>query len=152
MDGLLIVDKPAGITSRRVVDVVRRLTGERRMGHGGTLDPLAEGVLVIAMGVATRLLEYVTDESKRYEASVVLGATSQTDDAEGLVTVQDPAPSFTREAIEATLARFRGPIVQRPPAYSAVSVGGRRLYSLARSGAEVEAPERTVTLHELDLV
>ncbi len=152
MNGLLVVDKPVGVTSRRVVDVVRRLSRERAVGHAGTLDPLASGVLVLALGASTRLLEYVIGHDKRYVTTVVLGATSATDDGEGPVTVSDPAPAFTCEQIERVVATFRGTLVQRPPSFSAVSVGGQRLYQLARAGRPIEAPARQVHIYSMDVM
>lgn len=152
MDGLLVVDKPRGMTSRRVVDVIGRLTRERTAGHGGTLDPLAEGVLIVALGKATRLVEYLSSLDKRYAVTAVLGATSGTDDAEGPVEVTDEAPDLPVERIEAALASLRGEISQRPPAFSAVSVGGQRLYAAARAGRSIEAPPRTVTIYDLHVV
>lgn len=151
MDGLLVVDKPPGITSRRAVDVARRLARERTAGHGGTLDPLAEGVLIVALGKATRLLEYLTSLDKRYSATAVLGATSATDDAEGPIEVRDPAPDLPARRIEAAMESLRGEISQRPPAFSAVSVEGQRLYAAARAGRPIEAPRRTVTVYGLEL-
>jgi tRNA pseudouridine55 synthase len=152
MDGIIVIDKPKGITSRRAVDVVRRLSGQRRIGHGGTLDPLASGVLVVALGNATRILEYVIAGDKRYDATIVLGATSTTDDAEGAVEVVDVAPDYTLDVLQRSLLRFRGAIAQRPPAYSAIALDGRRLYERARRGEYVQAPERRVTIYDVVMV
>jgi tRNA pseudouridine55 synthase len=149
-DGILIVAKDPGNTSHDVVALVRRLTGTRRAGHGGTLDPFASGVLPVFLGLATRLVEYHMGDSKAYRATVCFGATSETDDRDGeLVPGSGPAP--TRAAVEAALARFRGPILQRPPAYSALKVGGRRAYQLARQGTPVELAPRSVTIHRLEM-
>jgi tRNA pseudouridine55 synthase len=144
------VAKPSGPTSHDVVALVRRLTGTRRVGHGGTLDPFADGVLPIFLGQATRLVEYHLGDRKEYRATVCFGAGSTTDDLEGeLKPEKRPAPN--RETVEAALDRFRGEIRQRPPAYSAVKVAGRRAYALARAGAVVELAARTITIHGLHL-
>ena len=151
IDGVLIVAKEPGFTSHDVVAVVRRLTGTRRAGHGGTLDPFASGVLPIFLGQATRLVEYHMSDGKAYRATIRLGARSTTDDRDGeLVPGLGPMP--TREAVEAALAEFRGPTEQRPPAFSALKVGGRRAYDLAREGTPPELRPRAVTIHRLELV
>ena len=151
MDGILIVAKDPGFTSHDVVALVRRLTSTRHAGHGGTLDPFAAGVLPVFLGLATRLVEYHMGDDKSYRATVCFGAASETDDRDGeLVPGSGPAP--TRDAVEAVLAAFRGPIQQRPPAYSALKIGGRRAYQLARQGTPVEMPPRAVTIKRLDLV
>ncbi|HEV7811190.1 MAG TPA: tRNA pseudouridine(55) synthase TruB, partial [Candidatus Limnocylindrales bacterium] len=151
MDGILVVAKPVGPTSHDVVGLVRRLTATKRVGHGGTLDPFASGVLPVFLGTATRLVEYHLGDRKRYRATVCFGASSTTDDLEGALTaVSSPAP--TREAVLAARDRFLGQIEQRPPAYSAIKVAGRRAYALARAGESVELPPRTVTIHALELV
>ncbi len=151
MDGILIVCKDTGHTSHDVVALVRRLTGTKRVGHGGTLDPFASGVLPVFVGMATRLVEYHMSDDKAYRATVCFGATSETDDRDGeLVWTGAPGPS--REAVEAALGDFRGPILQRPPAYSALKVGGRRAYQLARAGTPADLAPRPVTIHRLDLV
>src|SRR6266513_1952713 len=122
MDGVLVIAKPAGPTSHDVVALVRRLSGTKRVGHGGTLDPFASGVLPIFLGKATRLVEFHLGAVKRYRATVCFGAGSSTDDLEGeLVPIDAPAP--TRETVEDALPRFRGEISQRPPSYSAIKVG-----------------------------
>jgi tRNA pseudouridine55 synthase len=123
----------------------------RRIGHAGTLDPLATGVLVVAVGRATRLVEYVTDVDKAYLAEVTFGIETDTYDAEGTVTFKRDASHLSREAIEGALGQFRGTIEQRPPAHSAISVGGKRLYQLARAGEVVEAPLRKVEVRSLEL-
>lgn len=151
MDGILIALKPAGPTSHDVVALVRRLAATKRVGHGGTLDPFASGVLPIFLGRATRVVEYHLGDRKGYRATVCFGASSTTDDLEGEMTPYDGlAPD--REAVEAALDPFRGPISQRPPAYSAIKVAGRRAYALARAGESVELASRDVTIHRLDLV
>jgi tRNA pseudouridine55 synthase len=151
MDGILVVAKDPGFTSHDVVALVRRLSGTRRVGHGGTLDPFASGVLPVFLGLATRLVEYHMGDTKAYRATVCFGASSTTDDRDGeLVPRAGPAPA--REAIESALAEFRGPIQQRPPAFSALKVGGRRAYRLAREGTPPELPVRAVTIHRLEIV
>ncbi len=149
--GLLNVNKPAGPTSHDIVARVRRGTRVKKVGHAGTLDPLATGVLVLCLGPATRLAEYVMNSPKTYRARVHFGVETTTYDAEGEVVAEDPSP-VTREAVEAALAPFRGTIEQVPPMYSAIQQGGRRLYELARAGQEVERPARTVTIERLDLL
>jgi tRNA pseudouridine55 synthase len=150
MDGILVLAKDPGFTSHDAVALVRRLTGTRRAGHGGTLDPFASGVLPIFLGLATRLVEYHMSDDKAYRATVCFGARSETDDRDGELTPSG-APGPSREAVEAALAEFRGPILQRPPAYSALKVGGRRAYQLARQGTPADLPPRPVTIHRLDL-
>jgi tRNA pseudouridine55 synthase len=152
LHGFLVVDKPGGLTSHDVVARVRRAAGRgSRVGHAGTLDPMATGVLVLALGVATRLLEWATGHDKRYRAELTLGVETDTYDAEGRV-VAERAADVSLAELEGALARLRGPIEQRPPAFSAVQVGGRRLYDLARRGEAVEPPLRRVTVHELTLL
>jgi len=150
VDGVLVVAKPIGPTSHDVVGLVRRLSATKRVGHGGTLDPFASGVLPVFLGRATRLVEYHLGDRKRYRATVCFGASSTTDDLEGALSrVAGPAP--TRAAVETAFDRFRGEIEQRPPAYSAIKVAGRRAYALARAGQAVELALRTVTIHALEL-
>lgn len=149
--GFLILDKPRGFTSHDVVARVRRLTGERRVGHAGTLDPLATGVLVVCLGKATRLAEYVSEGDKIYRAEVRLGVVTDTWDAEGAILSEaDPSP-ITRQAVEEVLARFTGEIWQTPPAFSALKQQGRPLYRLARRGVTVEPPPRRVTIYRISL-
>ena len=150
LDGILVVAKPAGPTSHDVVALIRRLAETRRVGHGGTLDPFATGVLPVFLGRATRLVEYHLGDRKSYRATVCFGASSTTDDLDGELTPSDgPAPD--RSAVEAALAAFRGPIVQVPPAYSAVKLAGRRAYAMARAGQTPELAPREVTIDRLDL-
>lgn len=148
----LSVNKPAGISSRQVVDVVGRAAKQRRCGHAGTLDPLATGVLVIAVGKATRLIEYVQQLPKTYVAGFVLGQVSDTDDVEG--EVRDIAVAHPPSAAEVqhAFSRYVGEIQQRPPAYSALKVAGKRAYAMAREGQEVELAERTVVVHHIELL
>jgi tRNA pseudouridine55 synthase len=151
MDGVLIVAKPSGPTSHDVVGLVRRLSGARRVGHGGTLDPFAAGVLPVFLGAATRIVEYHMGDDKAYRATICFGARSPTDDRDGeLIPGEGPAP--TRQAVEEALADFRGSILQRPPAFSALKVGGRRAYQLARRGQTPELPPRPVIIRSLELV
>lgn len=147
--GLLNLHKPAGVTSRGVVDQVQRLSRPAKAGHAGTLDPLASGVLVVCVGAATRLIEYVQQGSKRYEASFLLGRTSATDDVEGEVIELPHAPVPDRRAVEAATRMFVGEIQQRPPAFSALKVRGRRAYELARSGTEFDLAPRPVKIHSI---
>ena len=153
LSGILCVDKPLGITSHDVVGRVRRVAGLRRVGHAGTLDPLATGVLLLALGRATRLIEYLVGHDKVYETTVRLGQTTATYDAEGDVLEERPFTHLTLSQIEKALDSFRGDILQQPPIYSAIKQGGQPLYKLARQGkTEVERPYRPVTIHELTLL
>ena len=149
--GILNVDKPAGCSSRDVVNRVERLVRPAKAGHAGTLDPLASGVLAICVGQATRLVQYVQRMPKQYRATFLLGQVSETDDLEGQVTLLADAPEPTRAAIKNLLPRFMGRIEQRPPAYSAIKLAGRRAYELARQGRAVEPAARTVVIHGLHL-
>jgi len=151
LDGVLVLAKPPGPTSHDVVALARRLTGTRRIGHGGTLDPFAAGVLPLFLGSATRLVEYHLGDRKSYRATICFGASSTTDDLDGELTPV-AGPSLSSEAVEAALAAIRGEVRQRPPTFSAIQVGGRRAYAMAREGAPVELAERTVTIHALELV
>jgi tRNA pseudouridine55 synthase len=153
MHGFLNIDKPAGPTSHDVVAQVRRLARQKRVGHAGTLDPAATGVLVVALGVATRLIEYVQDAtSKGYRAIVRLGVTTATDDAEGEVLHSAPLPPLDPQAIEVALAQFRGATMQIPPMYAALHHEGRRLHELAREGLVVERAARPITIERLVLL
>jgi tRNA pseudouridine55 synthase len=149
--GLLVINKPIGLTSHDVVNKVRWLSGIRRVGHAGTLDPLASGVLLLAVGRATRLIEYLVGRSKRYQAVVRLGQETDTYDREGEVVAERPV-QVTDSQLEAALERFRGPIEQVPPMFSAVKQGGQPLYRLARRGQAVERPARAITIYELSLL
>ncbi len=149
--GLLNLDKPSGPTSHDLVAAVRRGARVKKVGHAGTLDPMATGVLVLCLGPATRLSEYVMRSRKVYRARVHFGVVTDTYDAQGKVTARNEAlPS--REAVEAALAGFRGEILQVPPMYSALKRGGRKLYELARAGQQVERPPRAVTVYRLELL
>ncbi|MGD9721297.1 MAG: tRNA pseudouridine(55) synthase TruB [Pirellulales bacterium] len=149
MFGLLNLNKPAGVTSRRVVDQVQRLVKPAKVGHAGTLDPLASGVLVIGVGQATRLVEYVQQMPKRYRARFLLGCTSDTEDVEGEVLHLADPPQPTVAQLQQAAAGLIGQIAQRPPAYSALKVAGRRAYKLARAGREVELAPRPVRIDRL---
>jgi tRNA pseudouridine55 synthase len=151
MNGFLVVDKPAGMTSHDVVNAVRRMAGTRRVGHAGTLDPAATGVLVLALGAATRLVQFIDGSDKTYRATLRLGETTTTYDADGDVVERRPV-TVSKADIEAVLADFRGAIDQIPPMYSAVKVQGRKLYKLARQGKEIERASRPVTIHRLDVL
>ncbi|MFI5065454.1 MAG: tRNA pseudouridine(55) synthase TruB, partial [Streptosporangiales bacterium] len=144
--GLLIVDKPAGMTSHDVVARIRRLAGTRRVGHAGTLDPMATGVLVIGLDKATRLLGHLTLADKEYQATIRLGQATDTGDAEGTVTGGAPASGLPPAAVRAAAAALTGPIEQVPPAVSAIKVAGRRSYQLAREGAPPVHKPRPVTI------
>lgn len=152
LHGVLVVDKSRGMTSHDVVARVRRLLGERRVGHGGTLDPAAEGVLPVAVGAATRLIQQVQASQKQYLAHIVLGIETDSADIEGRLIAAPRADVPDREAVESALVRFVGTIVQIPPVFSAVKVGGEALHRRARRGEEVEVPARTVTIHQVKLI
>jgi tRNA pseudouridine55 synthase len=150
MDGVIVVAKPSGPTSHDIVGLVRRLAATPRVGHGGTLDPFAAGVLPVFLGRATRLTEYHLGAPKQYRATICFGETSTTDDIDGDRT-RVGGPRLTREALEAALAAMTGPVQQVPPIYSAVQVGGRRAYRMARAGEDFVLPPRDVVLEALDL-
>ena len=150
VSGLLIVDKPQGITSHDVVSRTRRLAHTRRVGHAGTLDPMATGVLVLGINKATRLLTWITDHSKRYEAQVRFGVETTTEDAEGEVTSARGCEGLGNEEIEAVLSRFRGTISQVPSAVSAIKVNGKRAYARVRAGEDVKLEPREVEISLLE--
>ena len=150
VSGLLIVDKPQGITSHDVVSRTRRLAYTRRVGHAGTLDPMATGVLVLGINKATRLLTWITDHSKRYEAQVRFGVETTTEDAEGEVTSAKGCDGLGNEEIEAVLSRFRGTISQVPSAVSAIKVNGKRAYARVRAGEDVKLEPREVEISLLE--
>ena len=152
LEGVLLVDKPDGPTSFDVVAQMRRALGTRTIGHTGTLDPCANGLLVILVGRYTRLSNYLTNDDKLYVGKVAFGTRTTTDDREGEVLESGDASALTAADVQAALKKMQGPCRQRPPAFSAVSVGGERLYKKARRGEAVEAPEREVTLHALELL
>jgi tRNA pseudouridine55 synthase len=150
--GLLNLNKPSGVTSRRVVDRVQRLVKPAKVGHAGTLDPLARGVLVLGIGQATRLVEYVQEMPKDYRATFLLGRTSTTEDTDGEITELPGARAPTRDEIEQAAQRLVGEIQQRPPAFSALKVAGRRAYDLARAGEQFELAARRVQVYRLAIV
>lgn len=152
VSGVLVVDKPVGLTSHDVVKIIRRGTGIRRAGHTGTLDPRASGVLVVLIGPAVRLSEWVSTADKRYMATIRLGSATDTYDAEGRVTATAPWENITEEEFAAMLKKFEGEIEQVPPPYSAVRVKGRRAYELAREGEEVDLKPRKVHVYHLELL
>jgi tRNA pseudouridine55 synthase len=151
VDGVLVCDKPAGVTSHDVVAKVRRLARQRRVGHGGTLDPPATGVLVVALGRATRLLPFLPMEPKRYLAGIAFGAETDTLDAAGVTTATAPVDGIDEAAVARALERFVGPQQQIPPMVSAIKLGGERLYAKARRGETVERAPRPITIHTLEL-
>ena len=151
LEGVLVVSKPPGPTSHDVVALIRRLSGTRRVGHGGTLDPFASGVLPLFLGGATRLVEYHLGDRKGYRATICFGARSSTDDLDGELTPVT-GPPVDSAAVSAALAALQGEIRQRPPVFSAIQVGGRRSYALARQGVPPALADRIVVIHELELV
>jgi tRNA pseudouridine55 synthase len=150
--GLVVVDKPPGLTSHDVVGRIRRLAGTRRVGHAGTLDPMATGVLVVGVEKATRLLGHLTLTDKQYSATIRLGQVTSTDDAEGEIIAATPAGDIPDGKLRAAVAALRGEIRQVPPAVSAIKVGGQRAYKLTRDGAPPKLEARTVTVHELSVL
>ncbi|KWW99707.1 tRNA pseudouridine(55) synthase TruB [Carbonactinospora thermoautotrophica] len=151
LDGLVVVDKPAGWTSHDVVAKIRKIAGTRRVGHAGTLDPMATGVLVLGIGRATRLLGHLALTEKAYDATIRLGQSTTTDDAEGEVLATHPATGLDRADIEREMAALTGEIRQVPSTVSAIKIGGRRAYARARAGEEVELEARPVTVRVFEL-
>ena len=151
MNGIVIIDKPEGWTSQDVVSKLRGVLHTKRIGHGGTLDPMATGVLPVFVGRATRGVEFFEHAEKTYEAVLHLGITTDTEDVTGTVLAEKPV-SVTEEQLEAALLKFRGDIFQIPPMYSAIKINGQKLCDLARKGREVERKPRPVTIHELTLL
>jgi tRNA pseudouridine55 synthase len=149
--GLLLIDKPGGVTSHDVVDMVRRALGIRKVGHAGTLDPMATGLLLVGVGGATRLLRFLGDLEKTYEGTARLGVETATLDAEGEVTASSPVAASDQQ-VRAAMGALVGGSMQRPPAYSAVKVGGRKLYEAARKGEELEAAPRAIRVDGFDLL
>ena len=150
-NGIVVIDKPEGISSHTVISKMRKLLDQRKIGHGGTLDPLATGVLPVFAGRATRAAEYVQATEKAYTARFRLGIITATQDITGEVLEERPVAAV-QDDVEAVLSRFRGEIMQIPPMYSAIQVDGQRLYKLAREGREIEREARPVTIHRLELV
>ena len=151
MNGIIIIDKPQEWTSNDVVSRLRRVFNTRRIGHGGTLDPMATGVLPVFVGRATRGVEFFEHAEKVYEATLRFGLTTDTEDITGK-TITECEVHLTEEDLLAVLPKFRGDILQVPPMYSAIKVNGQKLYDLARKGREVERQARPITIHELELL
>ena len=151
MQGLILLNKPKGITSYGVVSAIKRLTGEKRVGHTGTLDPMATGVLPVLIGRATALSSYMLDADKRYIASVKLGITTDTEDITGTV-IEEKTVDITSEQLYEVLNEFKGIQMQRPPMYSALKKDGIPMYKLARNGEIIDIPEREIEVYSLDLV
>ena len=153
LNGILLLDKPSGMTSHDAVQQIRKMTRQRRVGHTGTLDPLATGLLVICIGNATKVARFISEMDKTYQAQVCLGRSSETFDSEGVTEEQSAAevPEFGRAELEEVLSEFTGLISQKVPAYSAVRVDGKRLYKLARGGVAVETPEREIEIKDIKL-
>jgi len=152
ISGVLVVDKPVGLTSHDVVQVIRKGTNLRRAGHTGTLDPRASGVLVILLGPAVRLSEYVSASDKRYQAVIELGVSTDTYDADGEVLTSAPVDNITEEQFSEALAGFVGEIEQVPPPYSAIKIKGRHAYDMAREGEEVDLAPRKINVYSLELL
>jgi len=152
VSGVLVVDKPVGMTSHDVVQLMRKGTGIRRAGHTGTLDPRASGVLVILIGPAVRLSEYVSASDKRYQATIKMGSSSDTYDAEGLITAQDSVVEISEDQFNEMLQTFVGEIEQVPPPYSAVKIKGKKAYEMARKGEDVELLPRKINVYSLDVL
>ena len=152
VSGVLVVDKPIGLTSHDVVQIIRRGTGIRRAGHTGTLDPRASGVLVVLIGPAVRLSEYVSASDKRYQATVRLGSSTDTYDSEGTVTGSSAFDGITEEQFDEVLQKFVGEIEQVPPPYSAIKVKGRKAYEMAREGEEVDLEPRKIQVYSLEVL
>jgi len=152
MHGILNINKPAGKTSRDVVNIIQRLVRPAKTGHAGTLDPLATGVLVCPVGRGTKLIEYIQRMPKTYEACFLLGRQSETEDIEGDVHLLDDPPRSEREQIEAVLPKYIGAIEQMPPAFSALKVAGKRAYDLARQGKEVELASRQIEVDAIEIL
>ena len=151
LDGILLIDKEQGWTSHDVVAKVRRLTGQRKSGHTGTLDPMATGLVVVCLGQATRLVEYMTAHDKRYVGEIRLGQSTDTDDAEGRVLAEAPIPEISATTFRDLETRFSGPLSQLPPAYSALKVDGQRAYAVARAGGVPDLKARPVLIHAIAL-
>ena len=152
IDGILNVNKPADMTSFQVVSIVRQWSGEKRVGHAGTLDPFATGVLPVCLGQGTRVAEFLAEAHKVYRAEVELGISTDTYDPSGRVVEQHDASAVTEEQVEKAIASFRGSILQVPPMYSALKRGGKRLYQMARAGVEVPREARSIELFRLELL
>ena len=149
MDGLIVVNKPAGITSHDVVNKIRRIFNTKQVGHLGTLDPLATGVLVVALNKATKLVPYLENVTKEYVVEATIGLESDTFDSLGVITKSVKPTNITEEIIDKTLESFLGVSEQTPPIYSAIKVKGKKLYEYARNNKEVEIPKRTIEIFEI---
>ncbi len=152
MDGILVVDKPKGLTSHDIVDLVRKRFGIKKAGHAGTLDPMATGVLVLLLGAHTRLSGKLMSDDKDYDAAMLLGVRSDTGDAWGRLEDTGNRLEYTRKEIEDVFNRFRGEIEQRPPMYSSVKVNGRKLYELARKGISIDVKPRKVIIKRMEIL
>ncbi|MFM1777500.1 MAG: hypothetical protein RL741_118 [Actinomycetota bacterium] len=152
IEGIVLVDKPSGPTSHDVVAKMRKLFNTRKVGHAGTLDPMATGMLVIGVGRATRLLGFFTAHEKEYLGTVCLGVTTTTDDAQGEVLTTSSTAQITESMILEVVREFRGPIMQQPSAVSAIKIDGKRAYARVRAGEEVEIPPRSVIIHDLEIL
>ena len=152
IDGVLVIDKPEGMTSMDVVRKIKRASRVKKVGHGGTLDPFATGVIAVCMGQATRMMEYLVDSAKTYRGVVELGIETDTYDVQGKVTRRADASGISLDQVEAALSEFRGVILQVPPMYSALKRQGKRLYDLARAGVEVEREPRRVEVADISVV
>jgi len=150
--GILLLDKPRGLTSNAALGRAKRILGIKKAGHTGTLDPMATGLLVLCFGEATKVSGFLLDADKAYRAEATLGVTTDSEDAEGQILEERPVPDLEKAALETVLDRFRGPIDQVPPMHSALKHQGKRLYELARQGETVERPPRQVTIHSLELL
>ncbi len=150
--GYVVIDKPAGWTSHDVVARARRIIGERRVGHAGTLDPAATGVLPLAVGLATRTVEYLANADKAYRATIRFGVTTDSADGDGDVIATADASHLSLDALRPVIETFTGDIMQKPPMHSAIKVDGKRLYELARAGKEAEVKPRPVTIHEMTVI
>jgi tRNA pseudouridine55 synthase len=151
-DAVLVVDKPVGPTSFAVVRQIRHASGVRRVGHGGTLDPLASGVLPVCLGEATKLAPFLLDADKEYDVTIRFGVETDTDDSDGTVVAEHDPGGVSEQALRAALERFRGPISQVPPAFAAIKRDGRPLYAYARAGTPIAVAPRAVTVHALELL
>ncbi|NLW55443.1 MAG: tRNA pseudouridine(55) synthase TruB [Firmicutes bacterium] len=151
-NGFLVIDKPAGYSSHQVVAKVRKILNERRVGHTGTLDPMATGVLVVAVGFCTKLIPFLDEQKKVYQAKLVIGLTTDTQDLSGRVVSAQPETAVTQEMMRAALSNFTGELEQTPPMYSAVKVQGEPLYKLARAGKEIPRKKRKITIFRLEVV
>lgn len=152
VNGILNINKDKDMTSHDVVAILRGVVGQKKIGHTGTLDPMVTGVLPICLGQGTRVAEYIADQGKTYEGTMVFGFETDTLDIEGDIVKQGPLPELTAEKLEEAFSHFRGKIDQVPPMYSAVKIDGKRLYNLARSGKEVERQARQVEIYSLNLL